>query len=189
MPALDNPRWEAFAYHVARGKTELAAYTEAGYNKPTMQAASKLLRRVELQKRVSELQGLMVARRDVTKERIIQELARIAFSDIRELATWNESGVTWKSSDQMTEEQSRVIAGVKQTMNEYGGTTELKLYDKQRALELLGKELGMFREKHDVQITASVYQMQIAAVMKLSKEELVKEAGEIVAREAKCLGE
>lgn len=42
----------------------------------------------------------------------------------------------------MTEEQKSAVAGIKQTTN----GIEIKTNDKVKALELLGKHLGMFKE-------------------------------------------
>ena len=146
MPVLANSRHERFARLLASGKTATAAYVEAGY-KPDDGAASRLSGKVKI--RVAELLAFAGERVEVTKARVIRELALLAFSDLKEFAEWNESGVTWKSSDALTEKQTRVIASIKQTMSDSGGTTELKLYDKHRALELLGKELGMFTGKEE----------------------------------------
>lgn len=146
MSVLENARQERFAQLLAAGKTATAAYVEAGY-KPDDGASSRLSGKVR--ERVAELLSRAGDRVEITKARVIRELALLAFSDLKEFADWNESGVTWKPSDKLTDKQSRALASIKQTMNEHGGTTELKLYDKQRALELLGKELGMFTGKEE----------------------------------------
>ncbi len=144
MPLLGNAKHERFAQLLAKGKTATAAYVEAGY-KDDDGAASRLSGKVR--ERVNELLARSADRVEVTKARVIRELARIAFADLKEFANWNDSGVSWKSSDELTEEQTRAIASIEQTMTEAGGTTKLKLYDKKFALELLGKELGMFTGK------------------------------------------
>lgn len=148
MPLLDNAKHERFAQYLAKGVTATAAYVEAGY-KEDRGAASRLSTNVNVQARVAELLTRSADRVEVTKARVLQELARIAFSDVKKMARWNESGASWKSSDEMSEDETRCIASIKQVMSDSGGTTELKLHNKEKALELIGKELGMFTGKEE----------------------------------------
>ena len=74
---------------------------------------------------------------------MVQELARIAFADLRDALRWGgEKGLTLEDSGEMTESHAASVAGV--TANGNGGVS-VKLRDKLRALELLGRHLGMFR--------------------------------------------
>jgi len=92
MPALDNPRWEAFAQAIVKGlasdkpngkNTQKAAYLAAGYSPSTDHAAevaaSRLLRNVEaVVARIKELQAEALARiqpkLDISRERIGRRL-------------------------------------------------------------------------------------------------------------------
>ena len=60
MPALKNPRHEAFAQAVARGMSASAAYVEAGY-KANRHNAAALAREQHIGTRVSELQEEQLA--------------------------------------------------------------------------------------------------------------------------------
>ena len=51
-----------------------------------------------------------------------------------------------KSTDDLTDEQVRAIAGIKEGAN----GIEIKLNDKEKALELLGRHLGMWNDKINV---------------------------------------
>ena len=55
MPALKNPRHEAFAQALARGVSASAAYVEAGY-KANRHNAATLAREEHIGTRVTELQ-------------------------------------------------------------------------------------------------------------------------------------
>lgn len=55
MPILPNPRHEAFAQALAKGKTQVEAYAEAGY-KPNESHASRLVSNGKVADRVAELQ-------------------------------------------------------------------------------------------------------------------------------------
>jgi hypothetical protein len=59
MPVLPNPRHEAFAQALAKGKSATEAYTQAGYKvsaKTAAEAGSRLSRNVKVEARVTELQ-------------------------------------------------------------------------------------------------------------------------------------
>jgi hypothetical protein len=60
MPALQNPRHEAFAQALARGTSASAAYVEAGY-KANRHNAATLARKQHILTRVSELQEEQLA--------------------------------------------------------------------------------------------------------------------------------
>ena len=80
---------------------------------------------------------------------VVRELARIAFSDTRKL--FNEDG-SMKLPHEMDDDTAAALAGV-DTFEESdkgviaGYTRKVKRWDKTRALELLGKHLGMFTDK------------------------------------------
>jgi hypothetical protein len=73
MPILDNAKQEAFCQHRAAGKTLDEAYGLAGY-KPSMPAASRLSRNVNVVARLRELQGKFAAKVEVTVESIAKQL-------------------------------------------------------------------------------------------------------------------
>jgi phage terminase small subunit len=84
---------------------------------------------------------------DVAAERVIQELARIAFVNMKDLADWNESGVRFKSSDDIGEDAAAAIVEVSETVTQHGGTLRIRQHDKVRALELLGKYKKLFADR------------------------------------------
>ena len=56
----------------------------------------------------------------------------------------------------MSDDDAAAVAEVSQTITETGGSIKAKMYDKQRALELLGRHLGMFVEKKQIELDATV---------------------------------
>ncbi|MBO4419919.1 MAG: terminase small subunit [Oscillospiraceae bacterium] len=76
----------------------------------------------------------------MNEEAILNALQAIAFSDYTQYI-WIEDGqVRVKDTRLLTDGQRAAIAGIKDT----GKGVELKLHDKQKALELLVKYLGFF---------------------------------------------
>lgn len=76
MPALENARHEKFAQGLSKGKTQIEAYTDAGY-KPDSGAAARLSGNVSVQSRVAELLNAGSLRVEVTIASLIQEAADI----------------------------------------------------------------------------------------------------------------
>ena len=122
------------------------AAIEAGYSKRTaFVQGSRLLRNVEVTALIEQTQRALAERSEISQEMVVQELARIAFNDMTNVAEWGPEGVTVKASSELPEMVRRCIAEVTQTVTAAGGSTvRVKLHDKLAALQLLGKHLGMF---------------------------------------------
>ena len=90
------------------------------------------------------------AANEVTQERIVKELARIAFGNKRAVMTWGPGGVSLRDSDELTDDEAAMVAEVQETITQAGGSLKMKTHDKVKALELLGKHVGMFAEKVQV---------------------------------------
>lgn len=92
----------------------------------------------------------------VSKERISQELARLAFADARQLFTWGKDGVTVLPSEDLTDEQAAPVIEVSQTKSRDGGTIRVKLADKRQALIDLARLHGYVIDRKDVRMIRSV---------------------------------
>lgn len=88
-------------------------------------------------------------RTGINQDRVLRELAKIAFVNPNDVINFRDATVKMTS-----EENLAAIASikVKEIPGEYGNATEreVKLYDKLRALDLLGRHLGMFKDKIEV---------------------------------------
>lgn len=106
-----------------------------------------------IQQYISELMQKQSKRTEITADRVLQELAAIAFSDRTELAQVGKRGeVYFTPTDELSDEAKKIIAGIEE--GKYG--TKVTSYDKVKALELLGKHLGMFVTKIEGSISAEV---------------------------------
>lgn len=108
--------------------------------------ASKILARPRVAAKVAEAMAQQAKRTGVTADRVIDELSRIAFSDMRKFSTWGSRGVRLNDSDGLTGDDARCVGEVSETTSKDGGSLRFKLHDKVKALELLGKHLGMFTD-------------------------------------------
>jgi len=130
-----------------------------------------------LNKRFKELQ--------ISQDRILREIAIIAFSDPRGL--FNSDG-TLKPVDEWTREQAGAIQSIKVTelfdgegknKVQIGHLKEIKFWDKTKALELAAKHLGMLqtklqiKEEKNITLTLELKQtIEQLKTLNLEKQEL-----------------
>ncbi len=95
----------------------------------------------------------------ITKDRILGELAKIAFAQQTDVASWGPDGVIVKPSSEIGD----AAAAVSEVSSSGGGeqpvNVKIKLLDKQKALIELGREaLGMFQQQvnHKGQVAVAV---------------------------------
>lgn len=125
------------------------AAIRAGYSKDTAGAiAHENLKKPEIEARIIELRRATADKLDITRERIAQEYARIAFADIRELYNTDNS---LKSINDLGDDAAAVIASIEvDEIDEWkdgekktiGYTTKVKRWDKKAALDSLCKIFG-----------------------------------------------
>lgn len=148
-----TPKQETFAAGIASGLSQAEAYRQAypkalkWADKSVWERASVLAANIKVQSRVAELGAKAAAANEVTVERIVRELALIAFGSKRTVMSWGPGGVVLKDSQTLTDDEAAVVSEVKETTSATGGSLSLKTHDKVKALELLGKHVGMFTDK------------------------------------------
>src|SRR5207244_3844558 len=106
-------------------------------------------------------------RAEVTVEQVVRELKLIGFSDIRKVVSWRNELVTRTDKGEdgapvrrrllrmgigdaegKANEAAAAVAEVSQTVN---GALRVKLHDKHAALVSIGKHLGMFVDRVQIQ--------------------------------------
>ena len=86
-------------------------------------------------------------RTGVNADRVVRELAKIAFVNAGEVVDLD----TALLMDKISDDDMAAIQSVKvKTFGEDGVEREVKLADKLKALELLGKHLGLFKDKVEI---------------------------------------
>lgn len=121
------------------------AAIRTGYSaKAAAQQGSRLLSIAKVQAAIAEgVKGQDMAAK-ATRENVIRELSRIAFGDPRKVMQWDADGVTLLDSATLNDDEAAQVAELSQTTTAHGGTIKLKRFDKVKALELLGRHLGLF---------------------------------------------
>ena len=138
------------------------------------------LKKPEVQKRIEELQAEIIARNDVDADRLVRHLYLIATADMRDLAQihlnpctdcWpnlgqngpavrdpdpecrscrgrGEVNVTFTPADRMSLAAAALYKGMR--VNRKSGTVELLTHDKLKAIDMLMRHLGLYRDQEEV---------------------------------------
>ena len=122
-----------------------AAARRAGYTHNRAEVAGyELLTNPDIQAAIGVAQRERSARTGVTADRVVRELARIAFADARTVMAWGPNGVFLRDSETLTDDAAAAVAEVSETRSEAGGSIKVKLADKLSALDKLSRHLGMY---------------------------------------------
>jgi len=133
------------------------AAIRAGYSPDTAYSiGNENLKKPEIRARIDKALAERSKRTGINAERVLIELARIALINPGKVINFDEATVKAEA----TEDDLAAIQSVKvKTIPTEDGEIverEVKLYDKNKALELLGKHLGMFTDKLNVNAEMSV---------------------------------
>ena len=151
-----TPKQEAFAAGVANGLSQAEAYRQAfprslkWKDETVWQHASRLAADSKVRARVQFLQEKAAEANQVTTERIVAELAKIAFGDARRVMKWGADGVTLIESDELDDDDAAIVSEVTETTTATGGSMKVKTHDKLGALRLLADITGSIVKKSEL---------------------------------------
>jgi phage terminase small subunit len=166
-------------YLVDRNGTRAAI--AAGYAPRSASVTScRLLRNAKVCAEVAELTEERLERLEVTADTVLQELAKIAFTNMKDYLSVREDGSVYVDISKITPVQAAGLADLR--IDEYiseRGTikrTRLKLGAKTRALELLGKHLKLWSDRveaaHDSTLRERLERARQRVLQGMSDEEL-----------------
>lgn len=121
------------------------AAIRAGYSPDTAKSiGSENLTKPDIQARIAKAMAERSKRTGVNADRVVMELAKIAFVNAGDVI----DAATATVKPDAARDDTAAIQSVKvKTFGEDGLEREIKMADKLKALELLGKHLGMFKDK------------------------------------------
>lgn len=133
------------------------AAIRAGYSPHTAkEIGSENLSKPHIRARIEQALAERSKRTGINQDRVIMELARIALINPGNLINFAEVTVKGEASeDDLAAIQSVKVKTIP-TENGEIVEREVRLYDKNRALELLGRHLGMFNDKLNVNAEMAV---------------------------------
>lgn len=129
---------------------------KAGYSKTSAHVTgSKIIRRPDVQAYLQEKANKVSEETEDLQSRVLKEFETLAFANIADFIRIDKEGLPQVDFSSATPEQLKAITSVaskRETTRTRGGDVILKessrfnMADKQRALENLGRHLGMFKE-------------------------------------------
>ena len=150
-----------------------AAYKNVKRDEVAAVCASKLLRNTKVHDYMKSRQQKLQERTEITQDKVLLELAKIAFSNgsdfakiitkLKTRSVWNdikeeyeekeseEQFVELIDTDSLSADKKAAISSIKET--KFGIAVES--CDKVKALELIGKHLGMFKDKIEISGTVN----------------------------------
>lgn len=152
-----TPRQARFVEEFLVDLNATQAAIRAGYSAATAnRAGPRLLSNVGIADAIRTAQAARSQRTAITQDRVLLELARVAFGDPRRVMSWGPEGVKLRPSTVLTDDEAAIVAEVSETRTEGGGSIRLKTVSKMEALRLIGQHLGMFPDKLNVNGTVTL---------------------------------
>ncbi len=157
MPALSEKQKRFVAEYLIDLNATQAAI-RAGYSaKTAQQQGSRLLSNVVVQEELSRQQSKVAERLEISKERIVDELAKIGFANMLDYMRAGLDGDPYLDFSGLTRDQAAALSEV--TVEDFKDgrgedardvrRVKFKLHDKKGALVDLAKMLGFIVEKHE----------------------------------------
>jgi phage terminase small subunit len=159
-----NKKQQRFCQEYVIDHNATQAAIRAGYSEHSARiTASKLLTKANIAGEVSRLEEEIAERCKIDAEKVLNELAKIAFSDVGKLF----SGGALMSVTEVDDDTRAAIASIEVVQRTTGSrddpeveyTSKIKTWDKIKALELIGKHLGFFADP--TSITNNVQAAQV----------------------------
>ena len=142
-----TPKQQRFCDEYLVDLNATQAAIRAGYSQRTARAIGREnLTKPDIAARIAELQSRRERRTEVEADQVVRSLAEIAFADRRVIF---DDTKTEDATGGIPDSLASSFEGVEYT--KFG--PKIKFASREKALELLGKHLGMFVEKVETKIT------------------------------------
>lgn len=131
--------------HTASDAYRLAYSTKNMAPQVIWNAASRLMNKPKIASRLQELRAVVSERAMVNATDILNELKAIGFSDLSQLVSWSQAGLTLKNSEDLPAELTALVSEVSETKHRDGtASVKIKLHDKLEALDKMAKMVGAY---------------------------------------------
>lgn len=142
------------------------AAIRAGYSERTAaEIGYENLRMPQIASALSQAMRARSERTEVTQDRVLEELAGIAFAHLSDVATWDSATLSLHPSDELSPRTSAAVKDIRarRTRSTSKDGTEsvrtdyrVTMHDKLGALDLLAKHLGMYLPDTQVNVGVGV---------------------------------
>lgn len=132
--------------HLNATEAYKVAYPKCKKEDSARKAGSRLLTIVDIKNYINEQMEEREKRTKVTQDMVIDELKAIAFTNATEFAEINGNFAKIKDTHKLPEKVKKAIIGIEDGKE----GVKIKTANKLQALELLGRHLGMFKDKLEI---------------------------------------
>jgi phage terminase small subunit len=137
-----TPRRRRFVEEYLIDLDAKAAARRAGFAPRTKSYVTRLMRDPDVARLVADAMTARAARTGITRERVLEEYARIAFVDVAALADWGPGKGALNDAAALSDEAAAAIAMVRVARATADfGKLRIKTFDKMKALEALARLL------------------------------------------------
>ena len=175
---LSNQRHELFSQALAKGMSSDEAYRTAGYA-PNRGNAATLKAKQSIQRRVVELQCHIAEKTTVDAAWLLDRLAEEANADVADL--FGPDGTLRPVTEWPAIWRKGLVSGM--DVDEFGRVVKVRLSDRIKRLELIGKHVSVqaFKEQLDVNVSLSVD----AAISRLEAQGVIEGDYGVIERESR----
>lgn len=139
-----NDKQKRFVYEYSLDLNATQAAIRAGYAKKTAYSqGQRLLKNVEIQVEIKRARDAMKKRTEVTLDRIIGEYARVAFTGLSKFIRINKNGLPVLDLSCCAPEDLDLLSELQVDDDGTIRRIRIKQLDKLKALEALGRHLGL----------------------------------------------
>lgn len=169
-PATLSPKQKLFVAEYLVDLNATQAAIRAGYSERTAYSiGQENLKKPEIVAAIQAAMNARAQRTEITADRVLGELAKIGFADIRKAVKWRSdmqvgytdpeteeqasmftNSVRLVDSHELDDDTAAAIASVSQTDK---GGLKITFHDKKGALEAMGRHLGIFNDKLKVEVS------------------------------------
>lgn len=156
-----TPKQKAFVAEYLIDLNATQAAIRAGYSAKTAgQIGDENLKKPQIAQAIQEAMKARSTRTEITQDMVLNELAKIAFSDIRKVMKWGNTELRMVDSEESSElvpyhglamiDSADIDDSTAAAISEVSEGREglkVKLHDKKGALVDIGRHLGMFKDR------------------------------------------
>jgi phage terminase small subunit len=147
-----SPMMRRFVEEYPKDLNGTRAAIRAGYSNTGQSGAARanwLLSQPKVIKALRKEFRRITWRNRIEQDRVLKEIAKIAYSNIADFVRWTETGVSMIPSKYLSRADTAVIKSIKETISAKSTTLTFQLYDKPKALVTLCQYLGILDKADD----------------------------------------
>lgn len=142
-----TPKQKLFCNHYLISLNATESAIKAGYSKKTADVIGvQNLGKLSIKKYLEEKMSKRAEKLEITADKVIEEIAKLAFANTTDILEITDTSIKIKDLSKL---DTTCIASAEEVFDKDGNRVgvKVKLYDKTKNLELLGRHLGIFKDK------------------------------------------